>query len=62
MSLTAIAVVLVCGLSNADEPAAASKHLKCYRGFIGTWRYEGPLLEDIPDVAKKGSELVFEFS
>ena len=62
VTLTAVAVALICGLANGDEPSAASRHLKCYRGFIGTWRYEGPLLEDIPDVAEKGSKLLFQFS
>ena len=59
---TLAAIAVVCGVSFAKEPSPASEHLKCYDGLIGTWRYEGPLLEDLPDVAKKGSPLVFQVS
>jgi hypothetical protein len=36
--------------------------LKCFAPFIGTWRYEGPSLEEIPGVAKKGTNCLIEFS
>jgi hypothetical protein len=29
--------------------------------MIGTWRYEGPLLEDVPDFGEKGTKCVFQF-
>ena len=62
MILTAVAVVLVCGLTHGKEPTEAAKHLKCYDALIGTWRYEGPLLEDVPDIAEKGPDIVFQFT
>ncbi len=62
MILTAVAVVLVCGLSHGKEPTEAAKQLKCYDGLIGTWRYEGPLLEDVPDVEEKGSDVVIQLT
>ncbi|TWU34851.1 hypothetical protein [Novipirellula artificiosorum] len=56
-------VFLTCGVTyGQDEPGPGFEHLKCYGPFIGTWRYEGPLLEELPDIAKKGTPLVFEFS
>lgn len=57
-------VLLACGLSYGQEtePGPGFEHLKCYGPFLGTWRYEGPLEEELPDMAKKGSEFVFEIS
>jgi hypothetical protein len=46
-------------IARGGEP---NEHLKGYGPMIGTWRYEGPLLEDVPDVAEKGSKLVFQFT
>jgi hypothetical protein len=40
------------------KPGPNYEHLKFYRPLIGTWRYEGPLLEDIPGIAKKGAKYV----
>ena len=34
--------------------------MKSYEALIGTWVYEGPLLEDVPGLAKKGSQYYFE--
>lgn len=61
--LTLTAVVLTCGVSYAQEEVGPNfEHLKGYGPMIGTWRYEGKLQEDIPDIAEKGSDLVFQFS
>jgi hypothetical protein len=30
--------------------------------MLGTWQYEGPLLEDLPDIAEKGPKILFRFS
>ncbi|MHC4407134.1 MAG: hypothetical protein ACYTG0_46575 [Planctomycetota bacterium] len=58
------AVLLACGISYAADQKGPppNEHLKCYSAFIGTWRYEGPLLEDVPDVAEKGSKFVLQIS
>lgn len=62
--LTTLTVVLLVGgvAYGQDEPSAASKHLKAYGPMIGTWRYEGPELEDMEGYAKEGDEIVFQFS
>jgi hypothetical protein len=56
-----IAVVAV-GFACGQQPQQPNEHLKGYGPFIGTWRYEGPLLEDLPGVAAKDSKLVFQLS
>jgi hypothetical protein len=57
------AVVITCGVSlGQDEPGPNFEHLKAYGPMIGTWRYEGPLLEDVPGMAEKGAEFVAQFS
>ncbi len=63
-TLVVFAVLFACGISYGAEQKGPppNEHLKCYGPFIGVWRYEGPLLEDVPDMAKKGSTFVFEFS
>jgi hypothetical protein len=61
-TLAAVAVFLTGGLVNAQQTGPDFEHLKGYGPMIGTWRYEGPLLEDVPDMAKKGSNCVFQFS
>ncbi len=59
----ALAVVLTSGLSYGQEEVGPNfEHLKGYGPMIGTWRYEGPLLEDVPDIAKKGTDFIFQFS
>jgi hypothetical protein len=62
VTLAAVAVFLTGGLVNAQQTGPDFEHLKGYGPMIGTWRYEGPLLEDVPDMAKKGSNCVFQFS
>lgn len=56
-------VLLPSGVTFGQEKVGPNfEHLKGYGPMIGTWRYEGPLLEDVPDIAKKGTDFVFEFS
>jgi hypothetical protein len=62
VTLAAVAVFLTGGLVNAQQTGPDFEHLKGYGLMIGTWRYEGPLLEDVPDMAKRGSNCVFQFS
>ncbi len=63
--VTALTVILLaCGVSYGQEaePGPSFEHLKSYGPFIGTWRCEGPLLEDVPDFGEKGTQFVFEIS
>ena len=62
--VTALTVLLLaCGVTHGqDEPGPGFEHLKSCGPFIGTWRYEGPLLEEVPDFAAKGSDVVFQLS
>ena len=58
-----VAVAITCGVSlGQDKEGPNSEQLKGFDPMIGTWRYEGPLLEDVPDIAKKGTNFVFQFS
>jgi hypothetical protein len=58
-----VAVAMTCGISlGQDKTGPNSEHLKGFDPMIGTWRYEGPLLEDVQDIAKKGTNFVFQFS
>ena len=50
---------LVSGSVVAQEP---NEHLKGFAPFIGTWRLEGPLPEEAPGVAAKGSKVVAQSS
>lgn len=60
---TLTVVVLACSSAyGQDEPGPNFEHLKPYGPMLGTWRYEGPLLEDVPDIAKKGTHFAFQFS
>jgi hypothetical protein len=61
--LAVTTVVLACGFALAqEEPGPNFEHLKAHGIVIGTWRYEGPLLEDVPGFAKKGSQCVDQSS
>ena len=61
--VTALTVVLLCGVTYAqDEPGPGFEHLKGYGPMLGTWRYEGPLQEDLAGVAEKGTKMIFQFS
>jgi hypothetical protein len=59
-TLTIVTIVLASGHLYGKEPTPASENLKCYDALIGTWRYEGPLLEEVPDFAQKGSDVVIQ--
>jgi hypothetical protein len=61
-ALLMVVVLVSCVAFGQEGTGPNADHLKCFRQFIGTWRYEGPLLEDIPNVAKKGSKFVFQIS
>jgi hypothetical protein len=55
--------VLLYGIAWGQEPTNPNAdQLKCFAPFIGTWRFEGPSLEDVPGVAEKGTECLIEFS
>jgi hypothetical protein len=61
--LIVTAVLLVRGAAfGQEEPGPNYEHLKAHDSVIGTWRYEGPLLEDMPGFAKKGSPYVNQCS
>lgn len=63
--IIAIAVVVAASgfLRGQEEVVGPNfEHLKGYGPMIGTWRYEGPLLEDLPGIAEKGSDFVFQFT
>ncbi|TWU34845.1 DUF1579 family protein [Novipirellula artificiosorum] len=56
-------VLLTCGVTyGQDESGPGFEHLKSYGPMIGTWQYDGPSLQDVPGIAKKGTKVVFEFS
>jgi hypothetical protein len=60
---TLTVILLTCGVTyGQDEPGPGFEHLKCYGPFIGTWRYEGPVLEDLPGIAEKGTKIVIQAS
>ena len=48
-------------VAQVEEGPPGHEHLKCYDQLIGTWCYDGPLLEDTPQ-AKKGSEFLAHMS
>jgi hypothetical protein len=58
-----VVLVLSCGVGYAqEEPAAVSENLKCFGTFIGNWRYDGPLQEDLEGVAEKETKIVVQTS
>lgn len=54
------AAVVTSGFAVGQEPSSMPDHLKDLQPLLGTWRYEGPLLEDVPGIATKGSHYVFQ--
>ncbi len=56
------ASVVASGFAVGREPTQPNEHLKGFGPFIGTWRYEGPLPEEVPGVMKKGSKCTVQFS
>ena len=58
-----VVFAISCGVSyGQEEPAAVSEHLKCFGPFLGNWRYEGPLLEDLEGMAEKDTEMIVQTS
>jgi hypothetical protein len=57
----AVAFLFAPAVAVAQE-SEVPEQLKPYGPLLGTWRYEGPLLETVPDFGKKGEELVFQFT
>ena len=56
-------VLLLCGVTHGqEEPGPGFEHLKGFGPILGTWRYEGPLQEDLAGVAEKGTKMIFQFS
>lgn len=50
--------VLLCGAAYAQDPAGSNQGpLQSYEQLIGTWTYEGTLLENLPPFAEQGSKL-----
>ena len=74
--LVAVAVVFTGGIAvtqdavaqdavaqdRAQEPAPTFEQMKPSGPFLGNWRYEGPLQEDYPGLAKKDDIIIFDFS
>ena len=60
--VTLTAFVLFCGASYGQEKSTPNPNLTCFRPFIGAWKYEGKLTEDVPGMAKKGTAIVFTMS
>jgi hypothetical protein len=61
-ALVVVFAVFSTGTATGKEPGVHFEHLKPNAMMIGTWRYEGPLLEDVPGFAKKGTDYVSEVS
>ena len=56
-------VLLPSGVTFGQEKVGPNfEHLKGFGPMIGTWRYEGALLEDAPEIAKKGSDFIAQLS
>jgi hypothetical protein len=55
--LALVLVVVFVGASTAETEEATSnyQHLRVLDPFLGPWVYEGPLKEDIPGFAEKGT-------
>jgi len=47
-------------LGQAKQLPSNYEHMKSYDALIGTWVYDGPLLEDVPELAKKGTKYRLE--
>ena len=55
-----VAAAVTGGFAIGEEPSQVPEELKGFRPILGTWRYDGPLLEDVPGLAEKGSNYVVE--
>jgi hypothetical protein len=61
--VTLTVLLLTCGVTyGQEEPGPGFEHLKAYGPMLGTWQYEGPLLEDVPGIAEQGTKLVVQAS
>ena len=57
VATTLAAIFLASTVAHGQEaPGPNFDHLKLQGPTIGTWRYEGPLLEDMPGLANKGTK------
>lgn len=56
------AVVMIGGIAQGQEAADIPDQLTGYGPMIGAWLYEGPALEDVPDITKKGEKISIRFS
>jgi hypothetical protein len=61
LSVASLAVASAILLGQAEETVSNYEHMKCYDQLVGTWCYDGPLLEDTP-IAKKGSDFLAHMS
>ena len=59
-ALVVVVAVFSTGTTSGKEPGVHYEHLKPNAMMIGTWRYEGPLLEDVPGFAENGTEYVIQ--
>ena len=58
-----IAVMLTSvALAQEEQPSATYEHLKAYEPYIGTWRCEGEVEEEVVGGPKKGTPFVIEAS
>jgi hypothetical protein len=63
LAITMTFLVVSCCVSYGQEATGPnSEHLNCFGPMIGTWQYEGPLLDTVPDFAEKGTKILFQFS
>ena len=61
LSSAVLVLALTVAAGQGEGPAPNYENLKCYEALIGTWCYDGPLLEETPE-AKKGSPFVARMS
>ncbi len=61
--LTVVAIVLFYGVAAGQEqPGPTYEHLKPFEQLIGTWKYDGPLQENVPVLGGKDSKLVVQLT
>ena len=60
--IISISLVVCTGVALGAQPAKPNEHLKGFRPFIGTWRFEGPSPEEVPGFVEKGSKCDVQFS
>jgi hypothetical protein len=62
MLSTALLLAASVVVGQAEETSSPSDHLECFGQFIGKWVYKGPIKEDAPAMAEKGTEIVVHIS